>query len=78
VTPYCSPRATGSALVECVNFSVDESALTGESVPVRKPPLITEPVSTPMGNQAATEHLSRVSKKPDGPSVTNDSRKNAR
>ena len=25
-----------AALVECVNFSVDESALTGESVPVRK------------------------------------------
>jgi Ca2+-transporting ATPase len=25
-----------SALVECTNFAVDESALTGESVPVRK------------------------------------------
>ena len=38
-----------AALVECANFSVDESALTGESVPVRK--VSTEPaaVSAAMG-----------------------------
>ena len=38
-----------AVLVECVNFSVDESALTGESVPVRKIPLVGAPETTPMG-----------------------------
>ncbi|HET7279999.1 MAG TPA: cation-translocating P-type ATPase [Dermatophilaceae bacterium] len=38
-----------AVLVECVNFSVDESALTGESVPVRKIPIAGAPETTRMG-----------------------------
>jgi Ca2+-transporting ATPase len=36
-------------LVECVNLSVDESALTGESVPVRKAPAGHDVVAAPIG-----------------------------
>lgn len=35
-------------LVECVGFSVDESALTGESVPVRKREVALDAVAAPM------------------------------
>ncbi len=38
-----------AALVECVNFSVDESALTGESVPVRKTAIGGSAEATQMG-----------------------------
>lgn len=38
-----------AALVECANFSVDESALTGESVPVRKVAIEPSALSTTMG-----------------------------
>src|SRR5512133_17432 len=38
-----------AVLLECVNFSVDESALTGESVPVRKTPVEAASVSAEMG-----------------------------
>ncbi|HEX6759899.1 MAG TPA: cation-translocating P-type ATPase [Propionibacteriaceae bacterium] len=38
-----------AVLLECLNFSVDESALTGESVPVRKTPVEGASVSAEMG-----------------------------
>ena len=38
-----------AALVDCVNLSVDESALTGESVSVRKAPVTTEAAAAEMG-----------------------------
>src|SRR5512133_3337285 len=38
-----------AVLLECVNFSVDESALTGESVPVLKTPVEAASVSAEMG-----------------------------
>ncbi|HET9648218.1 MAG TPA: cation-translocating P-type ATPase [Microlunatus sp.] len=38
-----------AVLLECVNFSVDESALTGESVPVRKTPAEVASVSAEIG-----------------------------
>ena len=38
-----------SALVESTNFAVDESALTGESVPVRKVAIDPSALSSPMG-----------------------------
>ena len=38
-----------AVLLDSMNFSVDESALTGESVPVRKVPVETESVSAPLG-----------------------------
>ncbi|MGK2875536.1 MAG: cation-translocating P-type ATPase [Nocardioides sp.] len=38
-----------AVLLEAVNISVDESALTGESVPVRKSPATAEQTSAPMG-----------------------------
>ncbi len=38
-----------AVLLECMNFSVDESALTGESVPVRKTPVEAASVSAEMG-----------------------------
>lgn len=38
-----------AVLLDCTNFSVDESALTGESVPVRKASAAPDSVSAPMG-----------------------------
>jgi P-type Ca2+ transporter type 2C len=38
-----------AVLLDSMNFSVDESALTGESVPVRKVQVETESVSAPLG-----------------------------
>ncbi len=38
-----------AVLLDCTNFSVDESALTGESVPVRKASATPDSVSAPMG-----------------------------
>jgi Ca2+-transporting ATPase len=38
-----------AVLLECMNFSVDESALTGESVPVRKTPVEAASVLSEMG-----------------------------
>ena len=38
-----------AVLVDCRNFSVDESALTGESVSVRKVAVESDEVSAPMG-----------------------------
>ncbi len=38
-----------AVLLECVNFSVDESTLTGESVPVRKAECDTAALHKPMG-----------------------------
>lgn len=38
-----------AVLLECVNVSVDESALTGESVPVRKTAVRADPENEPMG-----------------------------
>ncbi len=38
-----------AALLECVNLSVDESALTGESVPVRKVPAAPDKAAAGMG-----------------------------
>src|SRR4029453_3627150 len=41
--------AADAVLLECVNFSVDESALTGELVPVRKTPVEAASLSAEMG-----------------------------
>jgi Ca2+-transporting ATPase len=38
-----------ATLADCENFSVDESALTGESVPVRKAPATSDKATASMG-----------------------------